>query len=151
LSYQGIKKPLNTALPFAAPETLLRDETVTPAVDIWALACTFYQLFSMNTMFEEDGSGADDVISDHVVTFGKLPQRWWDKWSGRSKYFSEDMEFAPDFPKRMEELTGSVGMEEKEAAQFTALLRGMMKLEPEERFTAREVLENMPTAWMDGK
>ncbi|KAA8896067.1 kinase-like domain-containing protein [Sphaerosporella brunnea] len=166
LSHKGIKEPLNTALCFAAPETLFRDETVTSAVDIWALACIFYQLFSSCIMFQAGAGWADDVISNIVLTFGKIPPRWWNKWSNRPKYFTEDGKFGPELQseregggrldvlpleKRLEALTESVGMGKEEALQFKALLVGMMKLEPQERFTASEVLKNLPTSWMGSK
>ncbi|KAF8537480.1 kinase-like domain-containing protein [Trichophaea hybrida] len=94
LASQGCQKRLNTTIHYAAPEILLNEPPITPAVDIWALGCTLYQLFDIATLFEADLDCTDEVLQDHVYTLGIPPQRWWEKCENRRKYFTDDLQQA---------------------------------------------------------
>ena len=30
------------------------------------------------------------MVKEHIETFGKLPEEWWERWDARAKWFTED-------------------------------------------------------------
>jgi serine/threonine-protein kinase SRPK3 len=58
------------------------------SADRWALACTIAEIRMQEYLFM--GSKPKHVLYDMVNFFGKLPQPWWNEWSDRTSYFTED-------------------------------------------------------------
>ncbi|KAL9044827.1 MAG: hypothetical protein Q9214_002063 [Letrouitia sp. 1 TL-2023] len=85
------KSPISVATPltFKAPESLF-DGKLTSALDIWSLGCNLFELCSgyclLKMMFEPNA----DVRKDMVSMLGKPPERMWQAWSDREKYFEPD-------------------------------------------------------------
>ena len=83
------RKKLHTPMPFRAPESFFGENVGTPA-DIWAFACTIFDLFGKAALFEAFMPDKDRIIAEMVSTLGPLPERWWEKWENRGIYFSRD-------------------------------------------------------------
>jgi serine/threonine-protein kinase SRPK3 len=60
---------------YCSPE-LIFDGSVGVGTDIWALACTIYELRSMGRLFETFNGDDDGVILQMVKLLGKLPEPW---------------------------------------------------------------------------
>lgn len=86
-----------------------------------------------------------------------MPQRWWDSWDERARFFGEDgrsqedrwptldvafEEFVQKYRRRWPEV-GIFG--DDETAAILDLMRRMLAFRPEERLTAEEVLKS---EWM---
>ena len=138
---------------FAAPEVFFRDP-VGPPSDIWALACLLYNVFGNENLFPSFFGDQDEVLSEMICTFGKFPDRWWSRWEKRAKYFTEDgtgfvggeSTSKMDIQKRLQLLTPDTlgGLEPEEIAAFKSILLGMLRYEPDERMSAKEVVQLLP-------
>ncbi|KAK7751432.1 hypothetical protein SLS62_006688 [Diatrype stigma] len=99
------------------------------------------------------------VMKGQVDLLGRagLPDSWWDKWEGRSKYFTDagdpvddswvtswekEFEGGIQEPRKRRGLA-QISPEEKEA--IFAMLQPMLVFKPEDRCTAAQVLESK---WM---
>lgn len=90
-SYDISKPPENLGIPlgYRSPE-LIFEEQCSVASDIWALACTIYELRSMRRLFENWDDEDDQVILQMVRLMGKLPEPRWSSWEARDRWFEED-------------------------------------------------------------
>lgn len=113
-------------------------------------------------------SGGFDLFSDietcakpaMVLKLGKFPLRWWEKWSGRAKWFdedgnwlgNEDMRSSLRFGEWMKPGPGGPDKLEEEAemdrARVEKILRRMVDYDPAKRPTAQEVAELIPDSWI---
>lgn len=148
----------NTPLALQAPEALLGEPVGQPA-EIWAFACTIYDLFNNKSLFECGMPTADDILSEIVDTLGRLPSRWWGKWEQRGDYYEEDgtkkieelteeyqeikplalrlrrMRSSPPAAREIEQLS------EEDIVGLQGLLERCFRYEPAERATMKEVLD----------
>jgi serine/threonine-protein kinase SRPK3 len=90
-SYDSSSPPeaLGIPLGYCSPE-LIFDGSVGVGTDIWALACTIYELRSMGRLVETFDGDDDEVILQMVKLLGKLPEPWWTSWDARHRWFDED-------------------------------------------------------------
>ncbi|GLB39473.1 putative protein kinase [Lyophyllum shimeji] len=86
---------LNTPIALAAPEIIFNDSPG-PKADVWALACTIFEVLGDHSLIESFFAERDEVLVEMVRAFGKLPERWWKQWENRSTFFEEDGTFKPD-------------------------------------------------------
>ena len=103
-----------------------------------------------------------EVLVDMVRTFGKLPDRWWNQWDSRAEYFAEDgTRLAGDQEDWMkpvdlktlllEETRGAISeFEPEEMAGFEKIIHGMVRYEPGDRISAREVEKLLQRLWGKG-
>ncbi|KAA8911850.1 kinase-like domain-containing protein [Sphaerosporella brunnea] len=152
------EKRLHIPVWYAAPEISFQD-TAGRWSDIWALACVFYRIFGITELFPSYHGRSDEVLMYAVRALGKLPERWWRGWEKRSIYFAEDGTFQPtdderwkNYKEKTEDLKSRmgedlVGLGAGEMVEFEAVLRRMLRFEPEERIEAGEVLRLLPKAW----
>jgi len=82
-------KGLGIPSPYCSPE-LIFDSSVGIGCDIWALACTIYEIRSMRTLFECYNGSDDEVILKIVKLLGRLPKPWWSSWETRENLYDED-------------------------------------------------------------
>ncbi|KAL7267061.1 hypothetical protein RUND412_010365 [Rhizina undulata] len=92
------------------------------------------------------------VLREMVLMFGKFPDRWWEKWEKRSEYFAEDGTYTGE---GTVELGLKVNLqclfellEPEEVAAVEKMMGAMLRLEPEERVSADEVLRMLPCSWV---
>ncbi|OJD17001.1 CMGC/SRPK protein kinase [Emergomyces pasteurianus Ep9510] len=149
---------------FAPPESQFQaDVPLSFSADIWSLACTVFNIMGRSPPFYMDfASDTTTMIEEWVLLLGKLPFEWWSKWDARSTLFNEDgtrndnnpsksiVSWDQRFEECMQEPRQVENMEEienKEKDALTTMLKSMLRYQPEERLTARDVLESK---WKSG-
>ncbi|RPB06885.1 kinase-like protein [Morchella conica CCBAS932] len=164
-----IPKDLNTPVPMAAPEVIFKDNAKMGAsVEIWALACTLFEILGDHRLLESLMADRDEVLIEMVRTLGKPPDSWWRDWKGRTRYFEEDGSFKPDSgdtsgePRTVDrkERVGEILRGENEATQeefgeqellaLEGLLAGMLKYEPKDRIQAEQVAKELSAMFSKG-
>lgn len=80
---------VGTPWSYRAPEAIF-DLKASVHSDVWALACTIFEIRSGEALFEVFFSDRDDASLQIVQILGKLPERWWNAWDRRLTYFEED-------------------------------------------------------------
>lgn len=83
------RRKLHTPLPFRAPESFF-GELIGPAADVWAFGCIVFNVFGNGHLFNGFMPSKDTILVEMVDSLGILPPQWWEKWEGRSYYFSSD-------------------------------------------------------------
>lgn len=58
--------------------------------DIWALACTLFEIRAGCQLFASFFGDKDEIIRQIVQTFGKLPEPWWSGWDHRPMFFGDN-------------------------------------------------------------
>jgi serine/threonine-protein kinase SRPK3 len=83
-SYTTSNPPESLGIPpgYCLPE-LIFDSSIDIGCDIWALACTIYELRSMSRLFKTWSGDDDEVMLQMVRLLGKLPEPWWTSWGKR--------------------------------------------------------------------
>lgn len=89
-SYDPLTPPELLGIPptYSSPE-LLFHELPGIASDIWALACTLFEIRSGQQLFQGMFGDEDDIIMQMVQLFGKFPEPWWSSWVNRDRWFDE--------------------------------------------------------------
>ncbi|KAL8836102.1 MAG: hypothetical protein Q9170_003050 [Blastenia crenularia] len=147
----------HTPLPSQAPEALLGEPVGQPA-DIWAFACTVFEMFNNETLFQGFMPNADDILFEIVDALGRLPDQWWKQWKYRGERYEEDgtkktedltddyievrslavriarIRSSPPAARNAEQLS----QEDLEGLQ--QLLMKCLRYRPEERVTAQDIL-----------
>lgn len=82
-------KQLGIPPAFCAPEVTF-EKSSGIGCDIWALACTLYEIQTRMSLFECWNGTDDEVICQMVRLLEKLPEPWWSSWEGRMGRFDED-------------------------------------------------------------
>jgi serine/threonine protein kinase len=77
------RKELHTPILLLPPEIFFR-EHLGPAIDVWTLGCSLYEILGERPLFEGFMPDQDHVIAEMVSTLGHLPKRWWDRWQQRA-------------------------------------------------------------------
>ncbi len=147
---------LGTPEAYRSPE-LIFDNSVGIGCDIWAFACTLYEIRSRRSLFETYDGTDDDVLSYMVRLLGKLPEPWWSSWEARSHRFDEDgkptgedtftiqdlLEDSVQF--RIGDKNGrlvDIAVPPEERNLLADLILRMLKYEPKERATIDSVIDH---------
>jgi serine/threonine-protein kinase SRPK3 len=148
---QELKYESHTPLVIRPPEA--RFEPTKPlsfSSDIWAI-------IAQRPLFEGFLATQDDMTCEHVDALGILPPEWWEKWGARQLKFTENgmpinrnpfrswgdrFEDSVQQPRRH---SGMPPFDLKERDAIFAMLRSMLSFRPENRPTAKQVLES---EWM---
>lgn len=90
-SYRMAEPPEDLGIPtaYCSPELLLEHKPGTPS-DLWALACTIFEIVSGRKLFPDMFRDGEDVILQWVQLFGRMPDQWWNAWDAREVYFDEE-------------------------------------------------------------
>lgn len=149
---------LNTPVLFCPPEMLLKTGTIGMPADIWALACTIFEILGTSTLFESFLPNPDQVIAEMVDALGTPSETAWKAWENRQEFFHEDGSQLPSprgCPQNSRPLNMRISqMRREEDDNFTKaeqdalfqLLRGMLTYDPQERFTIADVVGS---EWME--
>ncbi|KAJ5116178.1 hypothetical protein N7456_000526 [Penicillium angulare] len=149
-----------TPLGSRAPES--RFELVKPLSfpsDIWSLACSIWEIIGQRSLIDEFMADADDITRQYVDILGILPPEWWNAWKARGKKFSQDgkpinrerdpyqswedwFEYCVQKPREAERMPR---IEPAERDALFSMLKSMLSFKPEDRPSAKEVLES---EWM---
>ncbi|KAF2087142.1 kinase-like protein, partial [Saccharata proteae CBS 121410] len=153
------------------PPEVMFDEEITQASDMWTFGCTMYEILGRWCLFEGEGmfqlrdTDNDDILVQMVECFGKLPERWMERWEEKDNWFLPNGEwrtgkmtkhrkylpkpfrtFSERFAEMLDRYNRDEGViEAEEAACLEKLLRAMFALEPAERITAEEAVNS---EWM---
>ncbi|KAL4803353.1 kinase-like domain-containing protein [Aspergillus unguis] len=150
----------HTPLSIRPPEATFQPTTpLTFSSDIWTLACTIWDMVSQRPLFENFLTNEDDMTCQQIGTLGPLPAEWWEKWAGGRDHFTHDGKpknpdtfhymplehiFQQDVQKaRIEAKMPPLELKERDA--FLDMIRRMLSFKPEDRPSAKEVLES---EWM---
>lgn len=118
-----------------------------------------YEALGERSLFETFTWDRDDILADVVNTLGPPPQRWWDAWANRGEFFEQDggwrkgrinRIYSPVW-RRLNQRMWDMGRGEKpescewdvEGGEMRALedlFRGVLAWEPEERWTADDLV-----------
>ncbi|KJX99875.1 protein kinase [Zymoseptoria brevis] len=131
-------------LPFRAPEAVLTRQWDKPA-DIWSLGCTIFSLIVGQPPFDSIFSDERSLTADWIATFGPLPQEW-----DNVVVSFKDIELAeldcPDLVEWLRELYFDEDRKpffvEEDIEKIGDLILSLLKYRPEERPTARELLDH---------
>ncbi|PSR94658.1 hypothetical protein PHLCEN_2v4390 [Hermanssonia centrifuga] len=89
-----------TALHYASPEAQF-ESRISLASDIWALACTIFEIRAGFPLFEPFIGSEADIVKQMVQMLGKPPEPWWNAFEDRQVWFEESGEPKPaDVQKR---------------------------------------------------
>jgi serine/threonine-protein kinase SRPK3 len=166
-SYYMHSPPRDLGIPasFRSPE-LLFDNTIGVGCDLWALACTIYEVRTETPLFEDFMDDDDDeIIIQMIPLVGKLPEPWWSSWKARGQFYKEDgtplvdpktertyllMDTLEELicggppsghdPEKRKNQAGSITVPIEESKILGSLLMGLLKYDPKERMSAEAVL-----------
>ncbi|CAG8892897.1 unnamed protein product [Penicillium egyptiacum] len=123
--------------------------------DIWSLGCSLWNIIDQNSLFDGMFATEDSITCEQVDALGILPLEWWSRWEGRHGRFMEDgkpinrdgdphRSWEARFEQDMQEPRQRKGMPRIEIAERDAIfkmLKSMLKFRPEDRSTAKKILE----------
>jgi serine/threonine-protein kinase PRP4 len=147
---------------YRAPEVILGRE-VGPGVDMWALGCTLYELYTSRILFK--GHGNNQILGDIMAVTGKPAGKYLRRGVHFAQHFDENLNFrtwavdeatqrsktivvANLQPTRnlSDELYGAhealTPGEHAKVGQLAALLTAMLAFNPEKRITPSEALQH---------
>ncbi|KZT03694.1 kinase-like protein [Laetiporus sulphureus 93-53] len=145
-------RPSCTPAAVSAPELMFErvvrsvDPFPTRASDIWSLACTMYEVvFGLplfHLAFPNDG-----LLGAMATLCGEVPLGWQSYWE--SQEWLRNMDISPEaadakWARRLAHFTKVAGGKhtQAEVEEFFTLLRSMLKIEPERRVSAEDVLQH---------
>ncbi|KZT03714.1 kinase-like protein [Laetiporus sulphureus 93-53] len=145
-------RPSSTPAAVCAPELMFERvvrsvrPSPTRASDIWSFACTIYELVFGGRLFRF--ANPDDALLGAMATLcGEVPLGWQSYWE--SHEWLRTLDISPEaadagWARRLEDrMTGGGETHTRaELEEIFALLRSMLKIEPERRASAEEVLQH---------
>ena len=113
----------------------------------------------MKAIFSSEFTTADEMVSNHIDVLGPMPLSWWESWEERSQFFDEGRHQNEGrhvwFPmnEAFEEGVQKYRRKSKRVDEFSTeetvaildLMRRMLAFRPEDRPTAKEILQSK---WM---
>ncbi|KAF8992542.1 kinase-like domain-containing protein [Cyathus striatus] len=150
-----VERPFKTRMPrvLAAPEIIFCDiASPAPSMDIWALGVLLYMILHKKHAIFKSEYGHEKIIVLWMVRFlGKLPDKWWTRWTARSEYFDDNDVDRQGDTELLRKNIGGLNIGEyfsaEEVSAFDGLLRKMFRYEPEDRIDAEEVVRLVPPGW----
>lgn len=91
-SFQSSSPPTNIGIPedYLAPEVIIEGgASIGLACDLWALGCTLFEIRRQKPLFYMIND-RDELLAEMVGFFGKLPEKWWEKWEARADFFDKN-------------------------------------------------------------
>ncbi|CAI6326804.1 unnamed protein product [Periconia digitata] len=80
---------LGIPVSYSSPE-LLFEHDAAQSNDIWALACTIFEIITGRKLFPDMFGDGEDVILQWVQLLGRMPDRWWNMWEFRKNFFDDE-------------------------------------------------------------
>ena len=170
-SYEISSPPQDLGIPraYTSPEYTL-DHKVGASSDVFALACTLFEVRTGRKLFESFDDDANSHLFTLAVTLGKFPEPWWETWAARKENFEDETDDAgrvvpsklsprrividEGFPRSISEALAEGLVYEvkgrpeslwhdisaREIESFSDLLGKLLRYVPAERISAREAL-----------
>lgn len=145
-------RELHTPSVYAAPEIMFQDY-VGPGTDVWALAVLMHTILSGgHFLFDSVHGIQQEVLREMVLILGKLPEKWWNKWSEKSEYFDESGKFVGDNT-RLPPVSGNLlkifpnRMADDELSELRRIILRMVPYEIADRIPVAEVELWIEDSW----
>ncbi len=143
--------------PYMAPE-VWRGKSVTPATDVYSLACVFYEMITGEVLF--DGESPPEIMTRHVLDGPKFPEKWsegvpaniddvfgkalarevQERFSGSGKFHNALIDISSSVEERArQEAEEKASKETEDTAQREAEARAKRKAEKKARHKPEEV------------
>ena len=75
---------------YRSPELLLESKLGIPS-DLWALACTLFEIRTGRKLFDSFDDSDDDYLEAMCLVLGRLPEPWWSTtWQARRRCFKDE-------------------------------------------------------------
>ncbi|RSM07405.1 hypothetical protein CEP52_005268 [Fusarium oligoseptatum] len=131
---------------YRAPETLLYIQWSYP-VDIWSVGLTAWDLLEGRTLFsarKEDGSFSDGVhLSELIAALGSPPPELLNRHRKRAlEYWDENYKWDEFVPIPMEKTLEALESKLEDKTKFLAFMRRALSWDPNDRPTAKELLQD---------
>ncbi|KAE9369241.1 kinase-like protein [Stipitochalara longipes BDJ] len=127
-----------TPAQFSSPELIFNKENGKHS-DVWALACTIFEMRAGEPLFEFFFCGEQDVLESMIGVLGPLPEVYFleERWS----WLKDEK---GDEEKKLDEKVSTIrgGISEDEKVAFSDLLRQVLKYNTEERLSMEEILRH---------
>lgn len=82
-------KDFGTPISCCSPELILEKQKAGQGSDIWALACTIFEIRTGRKLFDNYDDDIDEYLETVVLMLGKLPEARWTSWEGRKALFGD--------------------------------------------------------------
>lgn len=93
-SFEMSNPPPDLGIPqiYCPPEYVL-DKRVGASCDIWALACTLFEIRTGRRLFDTFDDDPDEHLCQMAMILGRLPEPWWaETWERRSYFFVDEVD-----------------------------------------------------------
>ncbi|KAM0222994.1 hypothetical protein ACHAQD_003724 [Fusarium lateritium] len=155
----------NAPIRYRAPETQFPDvcQPLSSSSDIWSLGCLLWNVVGQRPLFDAWSLSEDDILQDQVALLGEIPEEWSAYGNKRAEYWIEDVEAEHALAQPTTEVKstwdirfercvqqgrkegGMKPMSKDEKEAFLDMMKKMIAFRPEDRMTAKELLESR---WM---
>ncbi|KAI0545803.1 kinase-like domain-containing protein [Xylaria curta] len=91
-SFEILNPPPELGMPqsYCPPEFVL-DKKVSASCDIWALACTIFEIRTGRRLINPFDDDIDEHLCKMAMVLGKLPEPWWSEtWEARRRFFVDE-------------------------------------------------------------
>jgi serine/threonine protein kinase len=132
----GLSKP---PAQFCSPEFILQKQK-SRSSDVWALACTIFEVRAGSPLFESFIFGDEDVLESMIGILGPLPEQYLPYLEKEGYNWLKDVE--GDGEELGDMVDHIKGILEDEKIALCGLLRQALRYDVEERLTADEVLRH---------
>jgi serine/threonine protein kinase len=137
---------LRTPVPYFAPEMFF-GRTASAASDIWALGCLIFELQASRPMICAFFGTHDEALAEIAQALGPLPKVWRNSYFDKHrKIWFKTGEKDPWFDlsnsrHSLELMISNIKprLTAKEATDFLALLKAILKYEPSDRLSAKQI------------
>ncbi|WAO90915.1 Protein kinase domain-containing protein [Fusarium falciforme] len=153
----------NAPIRYRAPEAQFPDacQPLSFSSDIWSLGCLIWGVMGQRPLFDAWTLSEDEILRDQTDLLGEIPEEWSVYGRSQPEYWAEeDMDVTPvqsaergfTWEDRLERSiqqsrreNGMKTMSENEKEAFIEMMKQMITFRPEDRASARELLESR---WM---
>ncbi|KAI1307108.1 kinase-like domain-containing protein [Xylaria venustula] len=93
-SFEILNPPQRMGIPqaYCAPEYVL-DKRIGPGCDVWALACTLFEIRTGRQLFETFEDDEDELLYRLARVLGKFPEPWWSTtWKTRKQHLEDEVD-----------------------------------------------------------
>ncbi|TRX87971.1 hypothetical protein FHL15_011144 [Xylaria flabelliformis] len=91
-SFEISNPPPELGIPqsYCAPEYVL-DKKVSASCDVWALACTIFEIRTGRRLFDTFDDDQDEYLRKVAMVLGKFPEPWWSEtWEARRTFLVDE-------------------------------------------------------------
>lgn len=163
-SYQAAHPPALLGIPnqYRSPELFFDKKAGIPS-DLWAFACTVYEIVSGLCLFRDFDGDGEETMQSWAELLGRMPDPWWAAWEARGFYYDETCKPIVNSngePQAHEETlerllseatwtqvhrTGKehwLKVPEADVAVLSEMLYRILKYDPEERPSMKDIMDS---------